>query len=56
MGGVMGGLMFYLYGCLFFYWIPKSNNSQCPEEELTTCSGGPTINCHKRGLWGEIYL
>jgi hypothetical protein len=27
---------------------------KCPEEEHTTCSGGPTINCHKRGLWGEI--
>ena len=26
---------------------------KCPEEEHTTCSGGPTINCHKRGLWGE---
>jgi hypothetical protein len=26
---------------------------KCPEEEHTTCSGGPTINCHKRGLRGE---
>ena len=29
---------------------------KCPEEEHTTCSGGPTINCHKRGLWGERIL
>ena len=30
---------------------------KCPEEEHTTCSGGPTINCHKRGLRGErIFL
>jgi radical SAM superfamily enzyme len=26
---------------------------KCPEEEHTTCSGGPTIYCHKRGLRGE---
>ena len=26
---------------------------KCPEEEHTTCSGGPRINSHKRGLWGE---
>jgi hypothetical protein len=29
---------------------------KCPEEEHTTCSGGPTINCHKRGLRGEMYF
>jgi hypothetical protein len=40
--------------CVF--WNAMSNNSQCPEEEHTTCSGGPTINCHKRGLWGEALL
>jgi hypothetical protein len=27
---------------------------KCPEEEHTTCSGGPTIYCHKRGLRGEM--
>jgi hypothetical protein len=26
---------------------------KCPEEEHTTCSGGPRINSHKRGLRGE---
>jgi hypothetical protein len=26
---------------------------KCPEEEHTTCSGGPRIYSHKRGLWGE---
>jgi hypothetical protein len=31
-----------------------AGGGKCPEEEHTTCSGGPTINCHKRGLWGEI--
>jgi hypothetical protein len=30
-----------------------AGGGKCPEEEHTTCSGGPTINCHKRGLWGE---
>jgi hypothetical protein len=39
--------------CVCFLWIAMSNNSQGPEEEHTTCSGGPTINCHKRGLRGE---
>ncbi len=28
---------------------------KCPEEEHTTCSGGPRINSHKRGLWGERF-
>jgi hypothetical protein len=29
---------------------------KCPEEEHTTCSGGRTINCHKRGLRGERFF
>jgi hypothetical protein len=33
-----------------------AGGGKCPEEEHTTCSGGPTINCHKRGLWGERNL
>jgi hypothetical protein len=38
---------------LFFVEEPGGGGGKCPEEEHTTCSGGPTINCHKRGLWGE---
>jgi hypothetical protein len=30
-----------------------AGGGKCPEEEHTTCSGGPTINCHKRGLRGR---
>jgi hypothetical protein len=36
--------------------VPGGGGGKCPEEEHTTCSGGPTINCHKRGLWGERNL
>jgi hypothetical protein len=44
---------------LTFYPVLLVGNSgvrgggKCPEEEHTTCSGGPTIYCHKRGLRGE---
>jgi hypothetical protein len=37
----------------FFRDSGVRGGGKCPEEEHTTCSGGPTINCHKRGLWGE---
>jgi hypothetical protein len=40
---MVGGLMLCLHGRLFFYWIQSSTQIQCPEEEHTTCSGGPTI-------------
>jgi hypothetical protein len=36
-----------------FFVEEPGGGGKCPEEEHTTCSGGPTINCHKRGLWGE---
>jgi hypothetical protein len=36
-----------------FYWIAMSNNSQCPEEELTTCSGGPRIIILTSAVYGE---
>jgi hypothetical protein len=47
---------------VFFHLLPilvllidsgVRGGGKCPEEEHTTCSGGPTIYCHKRGLWGE---
>jgi hypothetical protein len=37
----------------FFAGSGVRGGGKCPEEEHTTCSGGRTINCHKRGLWGE---
>jgi hypothetical protein len=52
-----GADLFYLdfigFFCLRFR---GAGGGKCPEEEHTTCSGGPTINCHKRGLWGEMYF
>jgi hypothetical protein len=44
-------LFFFLFVFLHYSVVP--GGGKCPEEEHTTCSGGPTINCHKRGLWGE---
>jgi hypothetical protein len=38
---------------VFFAGSGVRGGGKCPEEGHTTCSGGPTINCHKRGLWGE---
>jgi hypothetical protein len=43
-------LILHLFDC---YYSGVRGGGKCPEEEHTTCSGGPTINCHKRGLWGE---
>jgi hypothetical protein len=52
--GGRGGLWLLLTSlCLVLVLIKTSGGGKCPEEEHTTCSGGPTINCHKRGLWGE---
>jgi hypothetical protein len=39
--------------CDFCLYSGVRGGGKCPEEEHTTCSGGPTINCHKRGLRGE---
>jgi hypothetical protein len=39
------------FGC--YSGFRGAGGGKCPEEEHTTCSGGPTINCHKRGLRGE---
>ena len=45
----MASLIFHL--CLTLF--RGAGGGKCPEEEHTTCSGGPRINSHKRGLWGE---
>jgi hypothetical protein len=45
----MSSLSFFV----FLHYSVVPGGGKCPEEEHTTCSGGPTINCHKRGLWGE---
>jgi hypothetical protein len=49
----MGVLSFNLSKFFVFLLKSRAGGGKCPEEEHTTCSGGPTINCHKRGLWGE---
>jgi hypothetical protein len=49
--GVMD-LLFILFFS-FGRYSGVRGGGKCPEEEHTTCSGGPTINCHKRGLRGE---
>jgi hypothetical protein len=52
-GFVSNFLSAHWFCCLF----RGAGGGKCPEEEHTTCSGGPTINCHKRGLRGErIFL
>jgi hypothetical protein len=50
-GGVCFVISFCAVCCLDCSGV--RGGGKCPEEEHTTCSGGPTINCHKRGLWGE---
>jgi hypothetical protein len=50
-----GGSCLGVFLCGFFVCCSGvRGGGKCPEEEHTTCSGGPTINCHKRGLWGEM--
>jgi hypothetical protein len=50
-GGVCLVTSFHIVCCLDYSGV--RGGGKCPEEEHTTCSGGPTINCHKRGLRGE---
>jgi hypothetical protein len=52
MGGWGGYVEFLLLFCLLSEFR-GAGGGKCPEEEHTTCSGGRTIYCHKRGLWGE---
>jgi hypothetical protein len=53
MGGWGGLILQHSSRDWFFLGFRGAGGGKCPEEEHTTCSGGPTINCHKRGLWGE---
>jgi hypothetical protein len=48
-----GGFCCRILTCAFVENSGVRGGGKCPEEEHTTCSGGPTINCHKRGLRGE---
>jgi hypothetical protein len=52
----MGGSVAHSTSCCLLYYSGVRGGGKCPEEEHTTCSGGPTINCHKRGLRGETYF
>jgi hypothetical protein len=55
--GGLGGLFRNVYFMIgFFRDSGVRGGGKCPEEEHTTCSGGPTINCHKRGLRGRENL
>jgi hypothetical protein len=55
--GMGGSCLMFFFLDFFFAGSGVRGGGKCPEEEHTTCSGGPTINCHKRGLWGErIYF
>ena len=55
--GVLGVFVFLSVSFCFFALFSSAGGGKCPEEEHTTCSGGPRINSHKRGLWGErIFL
>jgi hypothetical protein len=53
-GGSYGLVCTFILLYVSFRYSENWGGGKCPEEEHTTCSGGPTINCHKRGLWGEI--
>jgi hypothetical protein len=52
---MMGGLGGHFNLCCLLSVFRARGGGKCPEEEHTTCSGGPTINCHKRGLRGERF-
>ena len=48
------GVLGVVYSSICFgVFIQGAGGGKCPEEEHTTCSGGPRINSHKRGLRGE---
>jgi hypothetical protein len=51
--GVLGVYFFQDVSTVSDGLFRGAGGGKCPEEEHTTCSGGPTINCHKRGLRGE---
>jgi hypothetical protein len=54
--GLWGLLVNIIWSLVFLVRSGVRGGGKCPEEEHTTCSGGPTINCHKRGLRGERKL
>jgi hypothetical protein len=41
------------YFLLFFLWKSLTGGGKCPEEEHTTCSGGPTIVIVTSAVYGE---
>jgi hypothetical protein len=53
MGDSVGSVFLDILNSCSLRYSGVRGGGKCPEEEHTTCSGGPTINCHKRGLWGE---
>ena len=52
-GELWGDYVASLFSFCLLSEFRGAGGGKCPEEGHTTCSGGPTINCHKRGLWGE---
>jgi hypothetical protein len=52
MGGVGGSLLIgNLLVCFLYSGVP--GGGKCPEEEHTTCSGGPTIVIVTSAVYGE---
>jgi hypothetical protein len=52
--GGWGGYVVCICNLWYYDLFHNSGGGKCPEEEHTTCSGGPRIfYSHKRGLWGE---
>jgi hypothetical protein len=52
--GVGSGLLFLcLHPVCLFGYSGVRGGGKCPEEELTTCSGGPTIIIVTSAVYGE---
>ena len=53
LGGGFRGVLCIIHINGLYHNSGVRGGGKCPEEEHTTCSGGPRINSHKRGLRGE---
>jgi hypothetical protein len=53
MGGMGGSLISQLHLFVLFYWTGGRGGGKCPEEEHTTCSGGPRIFILTSAVYGE---
>jgi hypothetical protein len=53
MGGGRGGSLSLSSYSLHFLLKSRAGGGKCPEEEHTTCSGGPTIIIVTSAVYGE---